>query len=54
MGADEGSLQIIDVDMTLENCSVTIVILNLLVYGTIQYSTKVVIEHYHNTLRLVV
>ena len=52
MGADEGSLQIIDtdVDMTLENCSVTIVILNLLVYGTIQYSTKVVIEHYHNTL----
>ena len=42
----------IDVDMTLEICPVTIVILNLLVYGTIiQYSsTKVIIEQYHNTL----
>ena len=42
MGVDEGDLQIIDVDMTLKNCSVTIVILNLLVYGTKQYSTKVI------------
>ena len=39
MGVDEGNLQATDVDMTLENCPVTIVILNLLVYGTIQYST---------------
>ena len=50
MGVDEGDLQIIDADMTLENWSVTIVILNLLVYGAIQYSTKVIIEQYRNTL----
>ena len=51
MGVDEGNLQIIDVDMTLENCSVTIVvILNLLVNGPIQYSTKALIGQYHNTL----
>ena len=37
--------------MTLENCSATIFILNLKVCGTIEYSTKVIIEQYH-TLRL--
>ena len=31
MGVDEGNLQIIDIDTTLENCSVTIVILNWVV-----------------------
>ena len=46
MGVDEGNLQIIDVDMTtLDNCPVTIivVVLNLFVYGTIQYSVCVCI-----------
>ena len=39
MGIDEGNLQVIDVDVVLENCPITNVILNLLVYnGTIQYS----------------
>ena len=37
MGIDE--LQVIDVDVILENCPITLVILNLLVYNsTIQYS----------------
>ena len=44
MDVDEENLQIIDVDMALENCAVTIVILGILVYGTIQYSTKVIIK----------
>ena len=37
MGVDEGNLQVvINVDMVLENCQVSIIlILNLLVYGTI-------------------
>ena len=48
MGVDERNLQIIDVDITLENCSLTIVILNLLVYGTKEYSIKVIIEEYHD------
>ena len=43
MGVDEGNLQVIDVDVILENCPITIVIRNLLVYSTIQYSTKVII-----------
>ena len=56
MGVDEGYLQVIDVDMILESCSINIVILNLLVYkSTIQYSTIAiivydsVIEQYHTT-----
>ena len=50
MGVDEGDLEIIDVDVTLENCSVTIVMLNLLVHGTIQYnSTKVIIGQHRKT-----
>ena len=44
MGVDKGNLQVIDVDVILENCPInTIVILNLLVYSTIQYSTKAII-----------
>ena len=40
MGVDEGNLQVINVDAILESCSITIVILDLLVYNsTIQYST---------------
>ena len=42
MGVDEGNLHVIDdVDVILENCPITvIVILNLLVYNsTIQYNT---------------
>ena len=41
MGVDEGNIQVIDVDVILESCPITIiVILNLLVYIiTIQYST---------------
>ena len=41
MGVDEGNLQVIDVDVIiLENCPITLtVVLNLLVYSTIQYST---------------
>ena len=46
MGVDKGNLQVIDVDVILENCPInTIVILNLLVYSTIQYSTKVIIVY---------
>ena len=46
MGVDEGNLQVIDVDAILENCPITItVILNLLVYSTIQYSTIVIIVY---------
>ena len=40
MGVDEGNLQVKDIDVILENCPITIVILNLLVYGkynTVQY-----------------
>ena len=46
MGVDEGNLQAIDVDVILENCPITvIVILNLLVYkSTIQY------RHSYNSL----
>ena len=43
MGIDEGDLQVIDVDMILENCPITIIILDLLLYSTIQCSTKVII-----------
>ena len=44
MGVDEGNLQVIDVDVILENCPITIVILNLLVYNsTIWYSTIAII-----------
>ena len=40
MGVDEGNLQVTDdVEMILENCPTTIVILNLLVYSTVQNST---------------
>ena len=41
MGVDEENIQVIDVDVILESCPITIiVILNLLVYIiTIQYST---------------
>ena len=47
MGVDEGNLQVINkVDMTQENCPVTNVILNLLVYGTMQYSSTEVIIVY--------
>ena len=35
MVVDEGNLQVIDVDVILENCPITIVILNLLVYSTL-------------------
>ena len=39
MGIDEENLQVIDVDVMLENCPITLVILNLLVSNsTIQYS----------------
>ena len=34
MGIDEGNLQVIDVDVILENCPITIVLLNLLVYNS--------------------
>ena len=48
MGVDEGNLQVINklnVDVILENYSITIAILNLLlVYSTIQYNTV----QYHN------
>ena len=53
MGVDEGNLQVIDVDVILENCPITIVILNLLVYSTLQYSTIVIIVHdskFHRTI----
>ena len=44
MGVDEGNLQVIDVDVILENCPITIVVLNLLVYNsTIWYSTIAII-----------
>ena len=44
MGVDEGNLQVIDdVDVVLENCPITIVILNLLVNNsTVQYRTIVI------------
>ena len=45
MGVDKGNLQVIDVDVILENCLITIVILNLLVYSKIQYSTKVILVY---------
>ena len=46
MGVDKGNLQVIDVDVIQENCPInTIVILNLLVYSTIQYSTKAIIVY---------
>ena len=34
MGVDERNLQVIDVDVILENCPITFVILNLLVYNS--------------------
>ena len=46
MGVDEGNLQVIDVEMILENCPITIAILNLLV----DKSTNTV--QYHFTLRV--
>ena len=40
MGDGEGNLQFIGVDAILENCPITIVVLNLLVYNNaIQYRT---------------
>ena len=46
MGVDEGNLQVIDVDVILESCPISIVILNLLVYNsTVQYSTKAMIVY---------
>ena len=42
MGVDEGNLQVIDVvlDVMLENCPITTVTLNLLVYNSfLKYST---------------
>ena len=56
MGVDEGNLQVIDVDVILKNCPITIVILNLLrvqQYNTGQYYSNIsisVIEQYHNRL----
>ena len=53
MGVDEGNLQVIDVDAVLGNCPITIVILTLLVYSTLQYSTIVIIVHnskFHRTI----
>ena len=44
MGIDERNLQVIDVDVILENCPITFVILNLLVYSTIQYSNIMIIK----------
>ena len=44
MGVDEGNLQVIDVDVILENCPITIVVLNLLVYNsTKQYYSNIAI-----------
>ena len=46
MGVDEGNLQVIDEDVILENCTIIVVILNLLliVYNsTIQYSNIAII-----------
>ena len=43
MGVEEGNLQIIDVDMTLENCSVTNVIELYFISvrcNTVQYQSK--------------
>ena len=37
MSVDEGNLQVIDVDVIMENCPLTFVILNILVYNTVQY-----------------
>ena len=46
MNVDEGNLQVIDVDVMLENCPITIVMLNLLVYNsTIQYSNIAIIVY---------
>ena len=47
MGVDEGNLKVINVDLILESCPITIiVILNLLVYNsTIQYSTMAIIVY---------
>ena len=35
MGVDEGNLQVIDVEVILENCPITFVVLNLLVYNSL-------------------
>ena len=47
MGVYEGNLQVIDVDVILENCPITNVILNLLVYNSSakQYSTVYIIVY---------
>ena len=39
MGVDEGNLQVINVDVRMEISPLTIVILNLLVYNTVQYDS---------------
>ena len=44
MVVDDGNLQVIDVNMILENCPITIV-RSLLVYSTIQYNTIVLIVY---------
>ena len=46
MGVDEGNPQVIDVDVILENCPTTNVILNLLVYNsTIHYGNIAIIVY---------
>ena len=47
MGVDEGNLQVIDVDVILENCPITTVVHNILVYSTLQYSAIVIIVYYN-------
>ena len=54
MGVDEGNLQVMGVDVISENCPLTIVILNLLVYNsTIQYSTIVILVYGSKCHRIV-
>ena len=54
MGVDERDLQVwIDVDVILENCPISIVICNVLVFNTIQCSTIVIILYdskWHRTI----
>ena len=57
MGVDEGNLHVIDVDVIVENCPITMLTLNLLVYNSaIQYSNiamiVVVLSIFHNGFML--
>ena len=46
IGYHNGHLQVVDVDVILESCPITIVILNVLVYNsTMQYSTIAIIVY---------